>query len=88
MKPSSALANAKSSMQFSDQPSKLKSAIQLAIVSLSLSAISNAAIAEEQTSEVISLKEISVVGKAESDTKPVKGYNAKKSRTATKTETD
>lgn len=88
MKPSSVLANAKSSMQFSDQPSKLKSAIQLAIVGLSLSAISNAAIAEEQTSEVISLKEISVVGKAESDTKPVKGYNAKKSRTATKTETD
>jgi catecholate siderophore receptor len=88
MKPSSVLANAKSSMQFSDQPSKLKSAIQLAIVSISLSAISNAAIAEEQTSEVISLKEISVVGKAESDTKPVKGYNAKKSRTATKTETD
>lgn len=88
MKPSSALANAKSNMQFSDQPSKLKSAIQLAIVGLSLSAISNAAIAEEQASEVISLKEISVVGKAESDTKPVKGYNAKKSRTATKTETD
>ena len=60
----------------------------MAIIGLSLSAITNTASAEEKASEAISLKEISVVGKAESDTKPVKGYNAKRSRTATKTDTD
>ncbi len=34
------------------------------------------------------MKQIEVVGKAESDTKPVKGYNANRSRSATKTDTD
>lgn len=88
MKSASAHLTTKNVIQFSYQSSKLKSAIQLAIVGLSLSAMANTAGAEEQMAETISLKEISVVGKAESDTKPVKGYNAKKSRTATKTETD
>lgn len=66
---------------------KLKSAIQLALVSLSLSTIATQAIAEEKMAEPIQLQDVSVVGKAESDTRPVKGYNAKKSRSATRTET-
>lgn len=67
---------------------KLKSALQLALVSLSISAVSSQAIAEEKMAEPIQLQDVSVVSKAESDTRPVKGYNAKKSRTATRTETD
>lgn len=67
---------------------KLKSALQLALVSLSISAVSGHAIAEEKMAEPIQLQDVSVVSKAESDTKPVKGYNAKKSRSATRTETD
>lgn len=75
-------------IQLAHKNSALKSAIQLALVGLSLSAITGNAAAEEKVTEAIQLQDISVVGKAESDTKPVKGYNAKKSRTATKTETD
>lgn len=68
--------------------STLKSAIQLALVGLSLSAVANNAIAEEKMAEPIQLQDVSVVGKTESDTQPVKGYNAKKSRSATRTETE
>ena len=37
--------------------------------------------------DVVELQEVNVVGAAISDTKPVKGYNAKRSRTATRTDT-
>lgn len=77
-----------SSNSFEYRNSKLKSAMQLALVSLSLSTMTTHAIAEEKMAEPIQLQDVSVVGKAESDTKPVKGYNAKKSRSATRTETD
>jgi catecholate siderophore receptor len=88
MKSASGQPKTKNVKQFNYQSSKLKSAIQFAIVGLSFSTFSNVVTAEEQATETISLKEISVVGKNVSDTKPVKGYNAKKSRTATRTETD
>ena len=67
----------------------LKSAIQLAAVSLGLAAggLQNAAFAEAPANDAIKLKGIEIVAKAESDTKPVTGYNAKKSTTATKTDT-
>ncbi len=69
---------------------KLKSAIRLAIMSLGLAATATQsnAYAEDQATNTIELKEIKVVGKRESDTKPVKGYNATSSRTATKTDTE
>ncbi len=66
----------------------LKSAIQLALVGLTFSTVTQHAMAEEKMAEPIQLQDVSVVGKAESDTQPVKGYNAKKSRTATRTETE
>ena len=37
--------------------------------------------------DAVELQEVNVVGAAISDTKPVKGYNAKRSRTATRTDT-
>lgn len=77
-----------STIAFDYKNIKLKSALQLALVSLSISAVSSQAIAEEKMAEPIQLQDVSVVSKAESDTRPVKGYNAKKSRTATRTETD
>lgn len=69
---------------------KLKSAIRLAIMSLGLAATAthSNAYAEDQATNTIELKEVKVVGKRESDTKPVKGYNATSSRTATKTDTE
>lgn len=39
------------------------------------------------TEEVTELKEVEVTAKKESDTKPVKGYQAKRSTTATRTDT-
>lgn len=77
-----------SAQQFNLKNNGLKSAIQLALVGLSLSALTTQAIAEEKMAEPIQLQDVSVVGKTESDTRPVKGYNAKKSRTATRTETE
>ena len=41
-----------------------------------------------QAEEILKLEEVEVTAPAVSDTKPVKGYNAKKSVTATKTDTD
>ncbi len=69
---------------------KLKPAIRLAIMSLGLAATATHTnvYAEDQTADTIELKEVKVVGKRESDTKPVKGYNATSSRTATKTDTE
>jgi catecholate siderophore receptor len=46
-----------------------------------------AAMAEVRANQDIQLKEVEVWASAVSDTRPVKGYNAKKSRTATKTDT-
>jgi catecholate siderophore receptor len=79
-----------SESKFQHKHAPLTSAIRLAIIGLALAAggIHNKAFAEAQTENVIELKEIEIVGKAESDTKPVKGYNAKSSRSATKTDTD
>jgi catecholate siderophore receptor len=75
---------------FVHKNSQLKSAIHFAIISLSFAAgaMHNTAFAETDASNTIELKEVKVIGKAESDTKPVKGYNAKSSRSATKTDTD
>lgn len=51
--------------------------------------MSNPVYAETPADEnTIELKEVQVLGKKESDTQPVKGYNAKSSRTATRTDTD
>lgn len=70
--------------------SKLKSAIHSALLGLSLISLSNSAnvIAEEIQQESIILKDIGVTATAISDTQPVKGYNAKYSVTATKTDTE
>ena len=54
------------------------------IIGASLITMPQTAIAEEN----ITLDSVDVVGKKISDTKPVKGYNAKKSTTATKTDTE
>jgi catecholate siderophore receptor len=54
------------------------------IIGASLITMPQSAIAEEN----ITLDSVDVVGKKISDTKPVKGYNAKKSTTATKTDTE
>lgn len=54
------------------------------IIGASLITIPQSAIAEEN----VTLDSVEVVGKKISDTKPVKGYNAKKSTTATKTDTE
>lgn len=55
------------------------------IVGASIISLNQLAYAEESE---IELGEIGVVGKKISDTRPVKGYNAKKSRSATKTDTE
>ena len=54
------------------------------IIGASLITMPQSAIAEEN----MTLDSVDVVGKKISDTKPVKGYNAKKSTTATKTDTE
>lgn len=70
--------------------STLKAAIRVAIAGIGFATASmyTPAFAAEATENTIELKEVEVVGKKESDTKPVKGYNAKSSRTATKTDTE
>lgn len=70
--------------------SKLDLAMRSMLLScgILLSAIPMAALAELNASKDIQLKEIEVTASAVSDTRPVKGYNAKKSRTATKTDTE
>lgn len=75
---------------FPRKNAKLKSAVKIAILGIGFSAstMHTSAYAEDQAKNAIELKQIEVVGKAESDTKPVKGYNAKRSRSATKTDTD
>lgn len=75
---------------FPHKNAKLKSAVRIAILGIGFSAgtMHTSAFAEDQAKNAIELKQIEVVGKAESDTKPVKGYNANRSRSATKTDTD
>lgn len=68
--------------------SSIKTAIHLALLGAGLGTVSLNAYAETAANDPIELNEISVVEQAISDTKPVKGYNAKSSRTATKTDTD
>jgi catecholate siderophore receptor len=69
--------------------SKLNLAVRGMLLSSSilLSATPMAALAQTNTSNDIQLKEVEVSASVISDTRPVKGYNAKKSRTATKTDT-
>lgn len=69
--------------------SKLNLAIHGMLLSSSilLSATPVAAQAELNSGNDIQLKEVEVKASTVSDTRPVKGYNAKKSRTATKTDT-
>ena len=64
-------------------PSKLKLAIKLTFLGASLY-FPDSIIA----AEIINLDEVGVTAPRVSDTKPVKGYNAKKSITATKTDTE
>lgn len=75
---------------FPRKNAQLKSAVRIAILGIGFSTgtMHSSAFAEDQAKNAIELKQIEVVGKAESDTKPVKGYNANRSRTATKTDTD
>ena len=56
--------------------------------SLLLGATPLTAWAEPNSSNDMQLKEVEVTASAVSDTRPVKGYSAKKSRTATKTDTE
>lgn len=70
--------------------SKLKLAINTVLISTGVMLISNTtnALAESNTSAEITLKEVDVIAPALSDTRPVKGYNAKQSTAATKTDTE
>jgi catecholate siderophore receptor len=73
------------------KPSKLKLAIKIALASTSFLVwmAPKASFAETNSYEQpIHLKEITVTAPLISDTKPVKGYNAKRSSTATKTDTE
>jgi catecholate siderophore receptor len=73
------------------KPSKLKLAIKIALASTSFLVwmTPKASFAETNSNEQpIHLKEITVTAPVISDTKPVKGYNAKRSSTATKTDTE
>jgi catecholate siderophore receptor len=63
------------------KPSKLRLAIHSAILGLSLGGLSLPI-----SAETLKLEEIDVKASAINDTNPVKGYNAKKSTTATKTD--
>ncbi len=69
--------------------SKLNLALHRVLLSGSilLCAVPMVTLAETDATNDIKLKEIEVTARTVSDTRPVKGYNAKKSRTATKTDT-
>jgi catecholate siderophore receptor len=68
--------------------SPLKIAVHAALLGISVVSISGNVYAGEGAAEPLKLKEVQVTAPALSDTQPVKGYNAKKSTTATKTDTD
>ncbi|HYN55134.1 MAG TPA: TonB-dependent siderophore receptor [Methylotenera sp.] len=84
----SVLKNTKRKNQF--EISKLTLAIRGVLLgtSVMLMASPTSALAETSTSNTIELKEVAVTAPATSDTQPVKGYNAKRSTTATKTDTE
>ena len=63
------------------QPTKMKLAIHTAIIGLSFGAV-----AMPLSAETLNLNKIDVLAPVINDTHPVKGYNAKKSTTATKTD--
>jgi catecholate siderophore receptor len=83
-------SSAQNKSAFPRKNAKLKSAVRIAILGIGFSAgtMHTLAFAEDQDKNAIELNQIEVVGKAESDTNPVKGYNATRSRSATKTDTD
>jgi catecholate siderophore receptor len=80
------LANEKPNNGF--RVSKLKLAINAVLIGSSAILMTNPLTAFAETNEEITLQEVDVVAPAVSDTQPVKGYNAKRSRSATKTDTE
>ena len=71
-----------------NQPSLSKiSILRLAIVSVFAGSLLSANVASAEAAD-IKLPEVNVTATLISDTKPVKGYNAKKSSTSTRTETE
>ena len=68
--------------------SKLKLAIHSVLIGTSAILMVNPLIASAEPNAEITLEVVDVVAPAVSDTKPVKGYNAKRSRSATKTDTE
>lgn len=72
-------------MQKSTEHNPLKKAV---IEAIKLSVISSVALsATVMAEETINLDKVEIIGERISDTKPVKGYNAKKSSASTKTDT-
>lgn len=69
---------------------KLKLAINSILIGTSLTFLygPETVYAATEAETTIELKEVEVKAKADSDTQPVKGYNAKRSTTATKTDTE
>lgn len=68
--------------------SKLKLAIHSVLIGTSAILMVNPLIATAEPNAEITLEVVDVVAPAVSDTQPVKGYNAKRSRSATKTDTE
>ncbi len=66
----------------------IKTAIHFAIIGMGFGTTNSVCYAADAAGQPIELNEVSVIEQAVSDTKPVKGYNAKSSRSATRTETD
>lgn len=81
-----ALANKKSGNGF--MVSKLKLAMNAALVGSSAILMTSPVTGFAETKAEITLQEVDVVAPAVSDTQPVKGYNAKRSSASTKTDTD
>ncbi|MDZ4099128.1 MAG: TonB-dependent siderophore receptor [Methylophilaceae bacterium] len=65
-----------------------ESKIKLLPMSVALAALASYTPASFAEQEAMTLDEVEVTAEVISDTQPVKGYNAKSSRTATKTDTD
>jgi catecholate siderophore receptor len=80
------LANKKPGNGF--RVSKLKLAIHAALIGSSAILMTNPLTAFAEANAEITLQEVDVVAPAESDTQPVKGYNAKRSSASTKTDTE
>ncbi len=74
--------------QFKANPLKLAIHSILIGTSVMLMSSPSAVLAEANINSVIELKEVGVTAPVLSDTRPVKGYNAKRSTTATKTDTE